>query len=442
MSHTSDDPPRLLAIMGSGETAPTMAKVHRLLLGRSGPPPVPAVMLDTPYGFQENADEITARALDYFRENVGWPMTLGSWRTADLDPVDKATTLARLQDAHYVFAGPGSPSYALRQWRGSGIDDIVVDKLTRGGVATFASAAALTLGAFTVPVYEIYKVGEAPTWLPGLDILGRLGLPVAVIPHYDNAEGGSHDTRFCYLGERRLAALEAMLPETHFVLGVDSHTALLIDFVEGTARVLGLGGATVRVQGRSAVFPPGSSVPLGELGAAAERLRGGGAGGSVPVGASVAAPAVVRPASEPAGGAGGVGGRSPLLDETQALSVLFDAATAAGDVQAAVRAVLALENVLTAWSRDTAGTDEIDRARATFQALVVRLGELVPAGAAEAASGPAVPDPVVALLVELRAAARANKDYAMGDRIRDALTAAGIELRDGPDGTTWGSRES
>ena len=265
MSHTSDDPPRLIAIMGSGETAPTMAKVHRLLLGRSGPPPVPAVMLDTPYGFQENADEITARALEYFRENVGMPMALAPFRAADGDPLERATALARLRDAHYLFAGPGSPSYALRQWRGSGIDDIVVDKLERGGVVTFASAAALTLGAFTVPVYEIYKVGEAPTWLPGLDVLGRLGLPVAVIPHYDNAEGGSHDTRFCYLGERRLAMLEASLPETHFVLGVDSHTALLVDFVAGTASVMGLGNVTVRVQGRSEVFAPGSTVPVGEL---------------------------------------------------------------------------------------------------------------------------------------------------------------------------------
>ena len=42
-------------------------------------------MLDTPYGFQENADEITARALDYFRENVGWPMAL-----APLAPIPNA----------------------------------------------------------------------------------------------------------------------------------------------------------------------------------------------------------------------------------------------------------------------------------------------------------------------------------------------------------------
>ena len=56
--------------MGSGETAPTMAKVHRELISRMGPSPVPAAMLDTPFGFQENADDITAKAVDYFRESV------------------------------------------------------------------------------------------------------------------------------------------------------------------------------------------------------------------------------------------------------------------------------------------------------------------------------------------------------------------------------------
>ena len=103
-----------------------------------------------------------------------------------------------------------------------------------------ASAAALTLGRFTIPVYEIYKVGEAPRWLPGLDLLTPLGLPVAVVPHYDNAEGGNHDTRFCYLGERRLRVLEAELPEDVFILGVDGHTALVLDVDAGTASVLGL----------------------------------------------------------------------------------------------------------------------------------------------------------------------------------------------------------
>ncbi len=62
--------PRLLAIMGSGETAPTMVKVHRRLLESFGPGPVPAVLLDTPFGFQENAKEIAGRAVTYFRESL------------------------------------------------------------------------------------------------------------------------------------------------------------------------------------------------------------------------------------------------------------------------------------------------------------------------------------------------------------------------------------
>ena len=65
-----------------------------------------------------------------------------------------------------------------------------------------------------MPVYEIYKSGADPAWAPGTNLLERLtGLRAALIPHYDNTEGGTHSTRFCYLGERRLRFLEGALPE-------------------------------------------------------------------------------------------------------------------------------------------------------------------------------------------------------------------------------------
>lgn len=44
---------------------------------------------------------------------------------------------------------------------------------------------------------------------------------------------------------------------------------------------------------------------------------------------------------------------------------------------------------------------------------------------------------VMDLLIELRNQARANKDFATSDQIRDKLTALGIQLKDGKDGTSF-----
>jgi hypothetical protein len=111
-----------------------------------------------------------------------------------------------------VFAGPGSPSYLARQWLATGVPDALRRRLTggdRSAATVFASAAACTVGRLAIPVYELYKVGEAPHWRDGLDLLRPLGLDAIVVPHYDNAEGGTHDTSCCYIGDRRLRTLES-----------------------------------------------------------------------------------------------------------------------------------------------------------------------------------------------------------------------------------------
>ncbi len=214
--------------------------------------------------------------MEFFATSVGNPVEVASYRSRDVDAVTQSTAVARIRGARYVMAGPGSPSYALRQWAGGPIPDALGEKLAGGGVLTMASAAALTLGVVTIPVYEIYKVGEEPRWLDGLDLLGAAtGLRAAVVPHYDNAEGGNHDTRFCYMGERRLRTLEALLPGGVFVLGVDSHTALLLDLEDGMASVVGLGGVTVRVDGRSTRFAAGSDIAIEAIGEAARELAAG-----------------------------------------------------------------------------------------------------------------------------------------------------------------------
>src|ERR1017187_4253862 len=107
--------PRLLCIMGSGETTPTMVSVHADLLSRLGPRPVTAVLLDTPFGFQENAADISERTVAYFRDRVGVPISVATFRNRELaSALEYETMLARGAEARYVFAGPRRPSYALR----------------------------------------------------------------------------------------------------------------------------------------------------------------------------------------------------------------------------------------------------------------------------------------------------------------------------------------
>ena len=432
--------PRLLVVMGSGETSPTMVKTHRGLLERLGPAPVPAVLLDTPFGFQENADDITDRAVHYFEESVGAVLDVASFRSSagTADTVSHERMLDRLRRAAYAFAGPGSPSYALRQWRGSAIPDTLAEKLLRGGCVCFASAAALTLGVATVPVYEIYKVGEDPHWLDGLNLLSAAGLRAAVIPHYNNAEGGNHDTRFCYLGERRLRRIEPELPAGAFVLGVDEHTGCVFDLDAGTATVVGLGVVTVRSAGRSEELTSGTTVAIPELAATAERLaRGGEPAAGRPVASrsgsqeETGGSGPVSPASEPAVGRPS---RSPLMESVDTRQREFDEALERHDADGAAGAILGLDSDLAAWAADTTQSDEMDRARGALRAMVLRLGEV-------AATGMQDPREVVAPYVELvlgqRASAREERRFADADGLRDGLVAIGVEVMDGPGGTTW-----
>jgi cyanophycinase-like exopeptidase len=426
-------PARLLVIMGSGETTPTMAKVHRQVFEHLGPGRGPALLVGTPYGFQSNAEEISARAVAYFGQSVGARVeVLPLARPLEASPREIEEAMARIAQASWLFAGPGSPTYACRQWRATSFAQLVRDKLSYGGAVVFSSAAAIALGRWAVPVYEIYKVGADPVWAEGLDVLGTVGLDAAVVAHFDNAEGGTHDTRYCYLGEGRLSRLEEQLPEDGWVLGVDEHTACVIDLEEGTASVRGLGGVTVRRHGRASRLETGASVGLSDLASLAASL------GTVAAGGSGQGPRQgSAPPAPPVPGDGRGPGAGTLLGEAHRLSAVFDRAMSERDGPAAIEAVLALEAAVHDWAADTEQSDHVDRARAGLRRMVARLGEVAAVGLLEPR---ALVAPWVRALLDERAEARQSKRFADGDRIRDRLVALGIEVRDTPEGSEWEMR--
>ncbi|MBA3938619.1 MAG: hypothetical protein H0X38_14285, partial [Planctomycetes bacterium] len=59
------------------------------------------------------------------------------------------------------------------------------------------------------------------------------------------------------------------------------------------------------------------------------------------------------------------------------------------------------------------------------------------ADTAQASAGGQALAGVMALVLELRQAVRAARDFAASDRIRDALTGAGITVKDAKDGAAW-----
>lgn len=375
--------------MGSGETSPTMVTPHQGIFSSLSQVSGEAIVLDTPFGFQENADDLTARIADYFVNSVGQSTTPVSLRSRDVSASAIALAVSAIRSAKWLFAGPGSPSYALRVWKESGVSQHF-DAVLETGTVVLASAAALTAGSHTIPVYEIYKVGQDLHWLDGLNLLERhTGLKAAVIPHFDNAEGHTHDTRYCYMGERRLRILEQQLPNETFILGIDEHTGAAFDLDTRQVHVFGRGVLTVRRGDHTWTLPAGQSTTFEQI---------------------------------------AHHGNMPRLEFQEHVHLHQDADAVeqlleTGDVLSAVDALLEL--------------DELDRdleTRATVHALITRLGQIA---ASPRINLDDVVGPYIEVLLQARQAARLGGRWGEADEIRNQLLELKVTIQDTPQGSTW-----
>lgn len=412
-----------IALMGSGELTPTMVEVHKQLLSRTGKSPK-AFFLDTPAGFQPNVEEISKKAVEYFSHHVQQALGIASLKSFDhTSDYDLTVFYQLIESADYILVGPGSPSYACRQLLPSKVPQIMARLVENGGSLAIASAAALTSGTHTLPVYEIYKVGQSLHWIDGLNILNCFGLDLVVIPHWNNAEGGTHDTRFCFMGKTRLDDLESLLPENSVILGIDEHTACILDCETKTARVDGLGGITLYQKGAQLIFKKGDCIDF-------ETLNNGIQGGAKPL-KPVAHPVVHQSESDPA--------RHPsqrFWARVHKAKNQFAHSMETKDFRACVNAILDLDSIVSQANTEfeSEGEASISQAREILRDQVVLLG-------IEAASVQQKNDTLFDLLVDnilkLRASFKKESQWQVADRLRKALEASQIIVEDTKEGSRW-----
>jgi hypothetical protein len=211
---------------------------------------------------------------------------------------DDPALLKPLLDANYIFLGPGSPTYAARNLEGTLALEYLLERHRAGAVLCFASAATLAVGAKVLPVYEIFKAGSDLYWADGLNVFAAFGLELAIVPHWNNTDGGDHlDTSRCFMGRHRMDQIRQLLPASAVVLGIDEHTALIFDFQQGQGLVMGKGTVTVGSNAGEKAYSAGESFALAELGP--YRLPPNVASSRVPVRARARRPAPAPPTLPP-----------------------------------------------------------------------------------------------------------------------------------------------
>jgi hypothetical protein len=259
-----------IALLGSGETSLAGGRIYESLASQLGGP-VRIAILETPAGFELNTGQVAGRIADYFRTRLGnyKPQIdiIPARKKGSAYSPDDPQILAPLLRANLIFMGPGSPTYAIRQLQDSLAWELIRARQRLGAALVFASAATIAVGAWAVPVYEIYKVGQDVQAVPGLDLFRSFGLPLSCVPHWNNTDGGDDvDTSRCFLGMERFCEWCSQIPPENTILGLDEHTGIILDFQKQECSVSGVSSVSLLRACNPKIYPSGAIFSFEDLG--------------------------------------------------------------------------------------------------------------------------------------------------------------------------------
>ena len=140
---------------------------------------VRVAILETPAGFELNSEWVAGQVADFLAQRLKnyipeIDLVPARKRGTNFSP-DNPEILDPLLTSNVIYMGAGSPTYAVKQLEDSLAWHIILARHRLGAHIVWASASPLAISAFTIPVYEIYKVGEDLHWKRGLDFFRSFG---------------------------------------------------------------------------------------------------------------------------------------------------------------------------------------------------------------------------------------------------------------------------
>ena len=259
-----------IAFLGSGETSLAGGRIFESL-AREIKEPLRIALMETPAGFELNSTQVVGRVGDFMQSR------LQNYKpVVDVIPARKKSSAFSPDDpeivkpllyANMIFMGPGSPTYAIRHLKDTLTWDVIRARHRLGATLVFASAATISIGAHSLPVYEIYKVGQDVHVVDGLNLFSDFGLHVSFIPHWNNTDGGADlDTSRCFVGMERFAEWCNLLPAENETIGLDEHTGIILNFETGLCEVSGVSSVSLVHDCVHEMHASGAKFPLSELG--------------------------------------------------------------------------------------------------------------------------------------------------------------------------------
>jgi cysteinyl-tRNA synthetase len=209
--------------------------------------------------------------------------------------------------------------------------------------------------------------------------------------------------------------LERILPPEVVILGIDEHTACIMDFQAEQILFKGVGTVTIRRGQFQKVYRDGENLSIAEFRKFIIPLSGPSHG--IPL-SSLSSP----PPPE------------IFLEKIEHLQRNFESLLQENKGAAVVDILVQLDKLIWKSCKEFEDEERIAKARETFRTLIVHLGLRFDECPKDV---PAILAPLMNILLEVRGKLRLAKQWAAADEIRNRLLQAGILIEDAPGGSRW-----